>query len=331
MCTALGISDRLYGRTYDYERSFGEKVISTPRECVEFGVAKNRYAMLGIGVESECGPLYFDGVNEWGLWVSALNFPGFADYPPAKGDGAEIFSGSVVGFLLGFCRDTSEVKDALRKVKIVGEGKGISSAPLHWMIADERSALTLECTENGMKRYDNTVSLLTNSPEFPCQLLRLADYASLSCANPKERLDSLGISAYSRGLGAIGLPGDYSSSSRFARAFFVKENTRPFESDEPRADGSRREVGDSLPKSEVDRFFRIAASLEIPNGCVITDEGRPVATRYTCCVDLEFPTIYFTSYENKQVRSVKLTEDLMESKSLKTFPLYEKESIRSLN
>ena len=78
MCTAIRFNEKYFARTLDFERSFGEEMLITPRGKMRIGEADNRYAMMGIGVLRSGLPLYFDGVNEWGLSAAALNFPGCA-------------------------------------------------------------------------------------------------------------------------------------------------------------------------------------------------------------------------------------------------------------
>ena len=109
MCTAIHMRDEgLFGRTFDYERSFGERVVFTPRDFMPILEAKNRYAMLGVGVVRDNFTLYFDGMNEWGLCGGALNFPDYAVYR-SKGDKRNIPSALVLPFALGFCKSVAEV------------------------------------------------------------------------------------------------------------------------------------------------------------------------------------------------------------------------------
>ncbi len=92
-------------------------------------------------------------------------------------------------------------------------------SPLHWMLADERQAITIEAVEEGLKIYENPVGVLTNNPPFDKQLFGLNRYLGLSVREPQNTFSKkLELSVYSRGMGAIGLPGDLSSSSRFVRA-----------------------------------------------------------------------------------------------------------------
>ena len=76
----------------------------------------------------------------------------------------------------------------------------------------------------GLKIYDNPVGVLTNNPSFDKQLFALNNYRHLTNKNPQNTF-SQNVDLYSRGLGALGLPGDISSQSRFIRASFVKTNS----------------------------------------------------------------------------------------------------------
>lgn len=299
MCTAIKLQSGLFGRTLDYETSFGEEVLLTPREQVTFGESKNRYAMLGVGVMRDGIPLYFDGMNEWGLCAAALNFKGYAVYhTPTKGE-ASVPCGSVVGLILGYCRNTDEARGALGRLTIRSEGE---SAPLHWMICDRRGAIVVESVEDGLKIYDNPIGVLTNAPDFSYHMTRIKDFHYLSASNHSG-------DGYSRGMGGMGLPGDFSSSSRFVRAAFL---CRVCEG---------KSVGD---------FFKIADNLSIPKGAVITDEGRAVETLYTCCCDPESLSYYFTCRTDRKISCVKLTDSLRDGRKIVSYPLYHDEKIHSL-
>ena len=308
MCTAISVDGKCFGRTLDYECGFCEEVILTPRDFALFGEAKNRYSILGVGVVREGVPLYFDGMNEWGLAGAALNFPGFAKYHGGMGKKAEIPSSCLLGFLLGFCKSVSEVKDTLSNVGI-GEKQPASlpASPLHWMFSDRRESITVESTERGVFIMDNKVGVLTNSPDFDYQLTRLSAYSRLT---PKNSENKLSTNPHSRGTGAIGLPGDFSSTSRFVRAEFLRKHTLSND-------------GDSQGK-----LFHILSSVSVPLGCIITDEGDPVSTRYTSVMDLENLVYSFTTYENPSVRSVKLYP---ENTELQSFSLYENHHPAFLN
>lgn len=80
MCTASNyITDKHYfGRNFDYEISYNERVTVTPRNY-EFKFRKiddmkSHYAIIGIAAGIDAYPLYYDACNEKGLAIAGLNF-----------------------------------------------------------------------------------------------------------------------------------------------------------------------------------------------------------------------------------------------------------------
>ena len=308
MCTAIRFDERFFGRTLDFERSFGEELLVTPRGVMRIGESENRYAIMGIGVKNGATSLYFDAINEWGLVSAALNFPGRAVYHKPSSDMRGVPSGHLIALVLGLCRSVSEARDMLEKICITDEGaaKDMPPTPLHWLIADQRESIVVESVEEGLKIYNNPVGVLTNSPEFPYQMTRLADFSNLRASNPEPPNPHAPL--YSRGMGAIGLPGDFSSTSRFVRAEFVKRNTSS-------------EIG------EIGRIFRILDSVSVPLGCIVTDEGRAVSTLYSVCADMEDSSYYLTTASCRAIRKISLTDTMMLSHEIITIPIYREEYI----
>lgn len=316
MCTAIRFNERYFGRTLDYERSFGEELVVTPREKMQIMEAKNRYAMMGVGVVLGDTPLYFDGVNEWGLAAAALNFPGYAVYRSAASGGTGVPSGHLISHILGLCRSITEVKEMLGKISITDEmadGRTPPS-PLHWILADGRESVVIESVGEGLKVCDNPVGVLTNAPGLDYHLTRLADFSSLRAQNPDSGLANSRL--YSRGMGAVGLPGDFSSSSRFVRAAFLKEC----------AFGKVSTEG----TDEVSRAFSVLSSTSIPVGAVLSDEGLPVFTLYTAVIDLEEPSYYLTTASCRTVLRAELTDSICDGRGIQSFPIYREENIISL-
>ena len=69
-----------------------------------------------------------------------------------------------------------------------------------------------------MKVYPDPVGVLTNNPPFPFHQANLSQYLGMSAAQPECRLDpDLGLEPFGQGMGAVGLPGDYSPASRYVR------------------------------------------------------------------------------------------------------------------
>ena len=99
----------------------------------------------------------------------------------------------------------------------------LPAAQLHWMIADEKECIVVECMVDGLHIYDNPAGVLTNNPPFPQQMFLLNQYMHLSPKQPVNVFSKqLPLEQYSRGMGALGLPGDLSSASRFARVAFTR-------------------------------------------------------------------------------------------------------------
>ena len=103
------------------------------------------------------------------------------------------------------------------------------------------------------------------------------------------------------------MPGDFSSASRFVRATFLRSHT--------------------LGEESIGRFFHIMESLSVPLGSVITDEGKAVFTVYTSCIDTAERVYYFTTYENRRIRGVRLTEELASLDKLTVYPMTSREDI----
>ena len=298
MCTAVNITEgkHLFGRTLDLEYSFGESCVVVPKNYrLKYGTDREicvKERIMGIAFMYESEPLFYDAANEAGLCTAALNFPRFAKYSEEDTDGVP--SHALIPTALAQCGSVSEAKKMLDGIKITSKARARSLAvtPLHWIFADREGAIVVEAVEEGVKIYDNPTGVLTNSPPFPYHLTRLCDYMALGNAQPENRIArDITLSHYCRGMGAIGLPGDYSSASRFVRAVYAKSNTlAPCGSD------------------SVARFFHIMDTVKIPFGCVLTEEGRPVKTVYTSCADTERGVYYFNTYENRNLRSVSFSD-----------------------
>ena len=86
MCTAATYKtkDFYFGRTLDYEFSYGDEVVITPRNYPfhfrHIDAIESHYAMIGMAHVVDNDPLYYDAFNECGLAMAGLNFVGNAAY-----------------------------------------------------------------------------------------------------------------------------------------------------------------------------------------------------------------------------------------------------------
>ena len=125
----------------------------------------------------------------------------------------------------------------------------------------------------------------------------------------------LPLTTYSRGMGALGLPGDLSSQSRFVRVAFVKMNSHS---------------GDSESES-VSQFFHILGSVDQQRGCCDVGEEKYEYTIYTSCCNASKGIYYYTTYENHQISGVDMHRENLDGESLKCFPLVLGEHIHMHN
>lgn len=284
MCTAI-LWKHYFGRTLDYELSFGEQVVLVPRRmplqfCIKPPLERH-YALLGMASVQQGVPLFFDAMNEKGLAMAGLQFAEYADYSK-KGSIAPF---ELISWVLGQCADLAQARQLLRGQELcnIAFSKELPNAPLHWMIADGSGALILEPMPEGLQLYEAAEGVMTNSPPYPYHKLRYQELQHLS-AEPAPH-------GARRGLSAIGLPGDYSSGSRFARAAFIRKHLR----------GEGEES-----------FFSITDNISVPRGCVRLPQGDAF-TRYTCCCDLQQGSYSYTTYRRRAPRSFSFADGALDS------------------
>lgn len=324
MCTAATYmtKDFYFGRTLDYDLSYDEEIAVTPRRYPfrfrSMGIMEKHYAIIGMAhVEDGC-PLYYDAVNEKGLGMAGLNFEGNAKYGGWVRDKDNVASYELIPWLLGQCASVKEVRTLLERINILDEpfNKKLPVAQLHWMIADREEAIALEAVESGLKVEENPVGILTNNPPFAEQMFYLNNYMALSTRAPVNHFcDKLKLQTYSRGMGAIGLPGDLSSQSRFVRAAFVKMNSVS---------------GDSESES-VSQFFHILGSVDQPRGCCMLEDGKYEVTLFTSCCNADRGIYYYTTYGNHQITAVDMHREDLNGIALVRYALVTGEQIRMQN
>lgn len=324
MCTATTYKtkDFYFGRTLDYEFSYGDEVTITPRNYPFYfrsmGVMENHYAMIGMACNAWDYPLYYDAVNEKGLSMAGLNFVGNAYYREKEQGRDNVAHFELIPWILGQCASVKEAKTLLDKINIlnISFSEEIPPAQLHWMIADRDECITVEPVKDGVKIYDNPVGVLTNNPPFDEQLFQLNNYMSLSPESPQNRFsEKLKLTAYSRGMGALGLPGDLSSQSRFVRAAFVKMNSVS---------------GDSESES-VSQFFHILGSVDQQRGCCDVGGGKFETTIYTSCCNTDKGIYYYTTYDNHQITAVDMYREQLDGSVPVSYPTIHGEHIKIQN
>lgn len=309
MCTAISYKtkDSYFGRNLDLEKTYGERVVITPRRfpltfrCVP--ALKAHFALIGMAAVVQEYPLYFEATNEKGLSMAGLNFPDNADYKDIDKGKNNVSPFELIPYILGQCADINEAKSLLSRINIVkiNFNQELPLSPLHWLLADQEKSVTVECVKEGLKLYDNPFGVLTNNPTFDYHIMNLNNYMGLHEGLSENRFSKRReMKNYSLGLGAYGLPGDFSSASRFVRAVFIKEKSLSGESE----------------KESVSQFFHMLSSVAMPRGCVLTRDGEYEYTRYSSCCNVNKGIYYYTTYDNSTIRSVNMNDYNLEGEEL---------------
>lgn len=324
MCTAATYktNDFYFGRTLDYDSSYGEEIVIMPRnfrlDFLSEGICEKHYAVIGTAHIAGGYPLFYDAVNEKGLCMAGLNFVGNAHYFKNKNGKSNIAQYEFIPWILGKCTSTDEAKELISNINITDTpfSEHMPVGQLHWIIADKNSAITVESVSDGIKVYDNPLGVLTNNPPFDEQMFRLNDYMHLSSRQPKNTFsDKLELKAYSRGMGAIGLPGDLSSQSRFVRVAFVKANS----------------VSGKGETESVSQFFHILGSVDQPRGCCEVADGKYEITIYTSCCNADKGIYYYTTYDNHRISAVDMRKESLDGNELISYPMITEEKINCQN
>ena len=324
MCTAATYQtqDFYIGRTLDYEFSYGEQVTVTPRNYPfafrHKGNMDSHYAMIGMAHIAGGYPLYYDAVNEKGLGLEGLNFVGNAVYAkegdPANEGKDEVAQFEFIPWVLSQCSSVKEARKLLKNMVLTGTSFAprFPAAQLHWIIADAKEAITVESVQEGLKVYDNPVGVLTNNPPFEQQMFQLNNYMYLSAAQPENTFaKKLDLKTYSRGMGALGMPGDLSSASRFVRVAFTKMHS----------------ISGSSEEESVSQFLHILGSVEQTRGCCEVEPEKYEITIYTSCCNATKGIYYYTTYENHQITAVDMHREDLDGNEVKGYPLQMKQQI----
>ena len=321
MCTAVSFlsADHYFGRNLDLEYSYSEAVTVTPRNY-PFAFRNGKafpchYAMIGVATVSRDYPLYYDTVNEHGLCMAGLNFPGNAVYEGSARDAVAPFE--LIPWVLCQCKNTQEAITLLQNTCLapITFSDGFPVTPLHWMLSDRKSSFVLEPLKGGLVIRDDPVGVLTNNPPFDYHLHNLKNYLKLSSDDPENTLaPAIPLKPYSRGMGAMGLPGDLSSASRFIRAAFTAlHSVRPQQED-----------------AAVNQFFHILGSVCQQEGCVKVGK-KYEKTVYSSCCNTDKGIYYYTTYENAEISAVHLHREDLEGCKLIQYPLDRSTHIHSIN
>lgn len=282
MCTAITYqsSDFYFGRNLDLDRDYGERVTVMPRKF-SFPMKcmpdlTEHYALMGMAVVADGCPLFFEATNEKGLSMAGLNFPDNAFYGEPDEDKLNLAPYELIPWLLGSFSCLAEAKEALSRLNVIG------------------------------------IPFSEGLPLSPLHWIISDNSGSLTLESTKE-----GLKIYDNPWGVLSnnppfdlqiknmnksdaLPGDFSSESRFIRAAYLKEKASPKSSED----------------ESVNQFFRMLSLVSVPEGCVLTKEGKPHFTRYSSCCNTDKGMYYYNRCESYKIERVDMRENDMEGDNL---------------
>ncbi|XP_063681957.1 uncharacterized protein YxeI-like [Bolinopsis microptera] len=211
----------------------------------------------------------------------------------------------IPAYILATYETVKQIKDDLESDKFpaVWAGDEFGAVlPIHFNINDKTGAgLVLEHVKGeGVKWYDNTVGVLTNSPTFSWHMSNLRNYPHFQ-RNDKGR-EGLKYSSQGEdysygpqwsGSGMLGLPGDYTSPSRFVKAAtLLALAPKPATTNEA-----------------IVQVFHHMAAADIPYGVVETGPlDLAIFTWWTLVKDLERRCVYYRSYTDLSVNKLCLDD-----------------------
>lgn len=321
MCTAINWKNKdfYFGRNMDIEYSFGEQIAVVPRNYPitfkKMNTLSTHYAMIGMASVIDGYPLFAEAMNEEGLCIAGLNFPGYSFYSEDENNTKDnITPYEIILWILSKCKSVCEAEALINNMHIIAIpfSKNLPLATLHWIISDKNRSIVLESTKNGINIIDNPVGVMTNNPEFSFHLTNLSNFINCDVKQPINTLTSyIDLTPLGQGAGGLGLPGDSSTTSRFIRAVFAKSNS----------------IAPEDEMSSISQFFHILDNVAMIRGNVITPSGKPDITAYTSCINVDKKIYYYKTYDNNQISAVKMDLENLDSNTVKVFDLVKVQQI----
>ena len=213
-----------------------------------------------------------DGINNYGLVVGTFYYPKMQyEYPRNyKSNKINIFCIKLNEYLLCNYTDCKSILKDLDNFNILLTPVNKKDYSLHWLIADKSgNCYILELVNGKLHYYDNSnVKVITNSPSFRVHK-KDVEIARRTLSNVSKK------GSFSQGTGAIGLPGDSSSRSRFVRANFYINNL---------ITKNLKNVNQCL-----DQGIRILHNFDIPLGSVLSSDKKTYeVAQYTVSYFISF-------------------------------------------
>ncbi|MCD8863516.1 MULTISPECIES: choloylglycine hydrolase family protein [Staphylococcus] len=326
MCTGFSLftnkQHHYLARTMDFAFEFNSVPIAVPRNYhYQFDLeeaTKLNYGFIGTGVK--VGRYRFgDGINEHGLSVSNHYFTGEASYATEKEQGfINLAPEEFIVWVLGFVKDIADLKYKAARLNIMNiKNPALDVVPLlHFLITDRHGyTVAVEPHDGKLIVKDNYVNVLTNAPNLEWHIENLRNYPFLTPTKHQPKVTGkvlirpMGVEG-----GTAGLPGGYTSTERFVRASYLRNNLEDAQDE----------------TTNITNCFKVLDAVSIPRGAVI-DAQETHYTQYQLVLDSKTKTYYIKPYYNNTLFQITLTEALLSAADLTYFPLENTFSTVSLN
>ena len=265
-----------------------------------------------VGIYTEYEPFVVEGVNEAGLSAGLFFFPQYGDYAPYKPENNQktLCDMQFVSWVLSQFSSIDQVKEGIANIDLVTLSSKIGA--VHWRITEPNGRMVvLEVLKGVPTFYENTLGVLTNAPGFPWQMTNLNNYINLEpgSAPNNEIAPSIVLQPLGHGSGMLGLPGDFTSPSRFTRATFFQTTSPVW----------------ATGFDTVVQAFHILNNFDIPIGSQhIRSEipaGLPSATQFTAATDLKSMKLYYRTAWNSNIRCINLMDIDFHKVKYQSYPL----------
>lgn len=311
-----------WGRNFDFNRiAQGTGITYVPKGLTYYTIgselennledthrATAKYTAMGMGsFVMKPTPVLYEGINECGLMGGQLYYRNLARYADENPDHLqEVQPAYVVTYVLTQCQNVAEVKQLFKEKMVVKKVGIFGKIPdIHWFFSDGKGeSVVIEIDAHGLHLIDQNLGVLTNSPDYTWHCHHLLEFANLQ---PKDSQDQtinhqLLPASYS-GTGMVGLPGDWSSPSRFVRLSLMRQYAQKGK-DEQQA---------------VIRMFRLLQNVAFPMGLIEvkdtsdinqhdTDVSAYDYTVYTAIMCAESKTYYWYTYDDMQIHSISMAD-----------------------
>ena len=325
-CTGITLTAKdgsvVRARTMEFGVNLESDVIVSPRNFERVGETpdgkpglswKAKYASVGTnGVDM---PVIVDGFNEKGLSVGIFYFSQSAGFQPYSADvqASTIAPWQLGSYLLDNFANVEEARAAVSKITVAPVVLGAFGIvlPVHYVVTDSTGkTIVIEYVDGELNIHDDDLGVITNNPPFDWHMLNLKNYVNLGYDNvPPKKLGNVTVTGFGEGTGMLGVPGDFTSPSRFVRAALFKTGV---DQGQTSAD-------------EIFQAFHILNNFDIPKGSIReTDADGQVHqdyTQWTSANDLTAKRFYFRTYDSSAIRFVDLNTQDLDAADIKTIKI----------